>query len=80
MRWYSSARPPEKVRRRSEGFRRHSVIPSQVVGQSKSEITGPALNPAASRLYFSSQRGPFNDGQSLGVTYEVSGPFSQILR
>jgi hypothetical protein len=52
----------------------------QVEGQSKSEITGPALNPAGSRLYFSSQRGPFNDGQSLGVTYEVSGPFSEILR
>lgn len=52
----------------------------QVEGQSKSEITGPALNPAGTRLYFSSQRGPFNDGQSLGVTYEVSGPFSAILR
>lgn len=51
----------------------------QVDGQSKSEITGPALNPAGTRLYFSSQRGPFNDGQSLGVTYEVAGPFSQIL-
>lgn len=52
----------------------------QVDGQSKSEITGPALNPAGTRLYFSSQRGPLNDGKSLGVTYEVAGPFSQILR
>jgi secreted PhoX family phosphatase len=52
----------------------------QVEGQSKSEITGPALNPAGNRLYFSSQRGPLNDGPSLGVTYEVSGPFAQILR
>lgn len=52
----------------------------QVDRQSKSEITGPALDPAGTRLYFSSQRGPFNDGQSLGVTYEVTGPFSQILR
>lgn len=52
----------------------------QVDGQSQSEITGPALNPAGTRLYFSSQRGPFNDGQSLGVTYEVAGPFTSILR
>jgi uncharacterized protein len=52
----------------------------QVEGQSKSEITGPAFNPAGNRLYFSSQRGPLNDGQSKGVTYEVSGPFSQILQ
>ena len=33
-----------------------------------SEITGPALSPDGSRLYFSSQRSP-------GVTYEVTGPF-----
>lgn len=52
----------------------------QVEGQSKSEITGPAFNPAGTRLYFSSQRGPFDNGQSLGVTYEVSGPFSAVLR
>jgi uncharacterized protein len=52
----------------------------QVDGQSRSEITGPALNPAGTRLYFSSQRGPFNDGQSLGVTYEVSGPFASLLQ
>jgi secreted PhoX family phosphatase len=51
----------------------------QVDGQSQSEITGPALNPSGTRLYFSSQRGPFNDGQSLGVTYEISGPFARIL-
>jgi uncharacterized protein len=51
----------------------------QVDGQSRSELTGPAFNPAGNRLYFSSQRGPFNDGQALGITYEVSGPFQQLL-
>jgi len=40
----------------------------QVVGQSGSEITGPALSPDGRRLYFSSQRLP-------GTTYEVEGPF-----
>jgi secreted PhoX family phosphatase len=34
-----------------------------------SEITGPALSPDGSRLYFSSQRHP-------GETFEVSGPFN----
>jgi len=53
----------------------------QVVGQDSSEITGPAFNPAGDRLYFSSQRGPFPliDGQAFGATYEVSGPFQQLL-
>ncbi len=40
----------------------------QVMGQSGSEITGPALSPDGRRLYFSSQRNP-------GTTYEVEGPF-----
>ena len=35
---------------------------------SGTEITGPALTPDGSRLYFSSQRNP-------GRTFEVSGPF-----
>ena len=35
-----------------------------------SEITGPALDPAGERLYFSSQR-----SFERGVTYEVRGPF-----
>ena len=39
-----------------------------------SELTGPALNPAGDRFYFSSQRG-FRDG----VTYEVRGPFRGAL-
>ncbi len=40
----------------------------QVMNQSNSEITGPALSPNGRRLYFSSQRDP-------GTTYEVEGPF-----
>ena len=43
----------------------------RLVGVSGTEITGPALSPDASRLYFSSQRNP-------GKTFEVSGPFVQI--
>jgi hypothetical protein len=41
----------------------------QVTGVLGSEITGPALDPSGTRLYFSSQRNP-------GVTYEVTGPFA----
>ena len=52
----------------------------QIEGQASSEITGPAFNPAEDRLYFSSQRGPYSDGQSFGVTYEVHGPFHELLR
>jgi secreted PhoX family phosphatase len=40
----------------------------RLVGVSGTEITGPALSPDGSRLYFSSQRNP-------GRTFEVSGPF-----
>jgi hypothetical protein len=60
-------------------FRSHGVT-ILAASATKSEITGPALNPAGTRLYFSSQRGPFNDGQSLGVTYEIAGPFARILQ
>lgn len=51
----------------------------QVEGQRQSEIAGPALNPVGDRLYFSSQRGPYADGQSFGITYEIRGPFSDLL-
>lgn len=53
----------------------------QIVGQDSSEITGPAFSPDHSRLYFSSQRGSevFGGGSGLGITYEVTGPFSEIL-
>ena len=40
----------------------------RLVGVAGTEITGPALSPDGSRLYFSSQRNP-------GKTFEVSGPF-----
>lgn len=44
----------------------------QVMDQPFSEITGPALSPDGSRLYFSSQR--------PGTTYEVEGPFLALGR
>lgn len=57
------------------------ITPEEVVapflrlsGHGSSEITGPALNPAGNRLYFSSQRGT-SGSSSGGVTFEVSGPF-----
>jgi hypothetical protein len=44
----------------------------QIVGQTGSEITGPAFDPSGTRLYFSSQRA---GGLSGGITYEITGPF-----
>jgi secreted PhoX family phosphatase len=56
------------------------ITPDRVVarfleleGHDRSEITGPAFNPAGDRLYFSSQRGVNNEG--IGMTFEVHGPF-----
>jgi secreted PhoX family phosphatase len=46
----------------------------QIVGQNRSEITGPAFSPDGSRLYFSSQRGASGKSED-GVTYEITGPF-----
>ena len=52
-----------------------NVVPVlQVTGQTGTEITGPALSPDGTRLYFSSQRAPGPVGNH-GVTYEVTGPF-----
>lgn len=50
----------------------------RIDGQSSSEITGVAFNPAGNRLYFSSQRGTGNSTTGSltgGITYEVTGPF-----
>ena len=47
----------------------------QVVGQNGSEVTGPAISPDGSRLYFSSQRGQGGDFFMSGITFEVSGDF-----
>jgi secreted PhoX family phosphatase len=41
----------------------------KLTGTSGTEITGPALSPDRTRLYFSSQRNP-------GITYEVTGPYA----
>jgi secreted PhoX family phosphatase len=52
----------------------------QVPGQDISEIAGPCFSPDGQRLYFSSQRGPVGSaGLPLGITYEVTGPFDELL-
>lgn len=43
----------------------------QIMGQNRSEITGPAFSPDHKRLYFNSQRGRNGNG----ITYEITGPF-----
>jgi secreted PhoX family phosphatase len=48
--------------------------------QDHSEITGPCFSPDGQRLYFSSQRAQTGDlGLPLGITYEVTGPFDELL-
>jgi secreted PhoX family phosphatase len=52
----------------------------QVLGHQGSEVTGPRFSPDGSRLYFSSQRGGAGPtGAPFGVTYEVSGPWDDVL-
>lgn len=52
----------------------------QIVDQDQSEITGPAFSPDGERLYFSSQRGSrIFGGRGFGLTYEITGPFAEIL-
>jgi secreted PhoX family phosphatase len=45
----------------------------RLVGHEGSEVTGPAMSPDGTRLYFSSQRGV--GGGGTGMTFEVTGPF-----
>jgi secreted PhoX family phosphatase len=55
-----------------------SVI--RLPGQDGSEVTGPCFSPDGQRLYFSSQRAAVGKlGLPLGVTYEVTGPFDDLL-
>ncbi len=52
----------------------------RIVGHPGSEVTGPTFSPDGQRLYFSSQRGPVGPLRTmLGVTYEVTGPFDDLL-
>ncbi|SMF64240.1 alkaline phosphatase PhoX [Pseudobacteriovorax antillogorgiicola] len=44
----------------------------QIVNESYSEITGPAITPSGDRMYFSSQRG---GTRRDGATYEILGKF-----
>lgn len=57
----------------------NSVVPvMQIVGHKLSEVTGPAFDPSGNRLYFSSQRGESGIAEtSIGVTYEITGPFNE---
>lgn len=49
-------------------------------GQDISEMAGPCFSPDGQRLYFSSQRGPAGGlGLPFGVTYEVRGPWDELL-
>jgi hypothetical protein len=52
----------------------------RIPGHENSEVAGPCFSPDGQRLYFSSQRGPDGVlGLPTGVTYEVTGPFDELL-
>jgi hypothetical protein len=54
----------------------NAIIPIlQIMGHTGSEVTGIALDPSRTRLYFSSQRGTTSDAFMGGYTFEVTGPF-----
>jgi uncharacterized protein len=55
---------------RSDGT---SQVVMRLMGHGGSEITGPALSPDGSRLYFSSQRGTTSQSED-GVTFELMLP------
>jgi len=53
---------------------------ARIVDHPNSEVTGPTFSPDGQRLYFSSQRGPAGPMRPmLGVTFEVTGPFDELL-
>ena len=57
-----------------------TVAVVRIPGQDGSEVTGPCFSPDGQRLYFSSQRGPVGVlNAPLGITYEVTGPFDELL-
>lgn len=52
----------------------------RIAGHPNSEVTGPTFSPDGQRLYFSSQRGPAGPMRfAVGVTFEVTGPFDDLL-
>lgn len=52
----------------------------QLPGQDASEIAGPCFSPDGQRLYFSSQRALVGTpAVPSGITYEVTGPFDELL-
>jgi secreted PhoX family phosphatase len=59
----------------------NSVLPIiRVPNQDFSEICGPCFSPDGQRFYFSSQRAPAGPNRlPLGITYEVTGPFDELL-
>jgi len=50
----------------------------RLVGHDDSEITGPAVSPDGTRLYFSSQRGTAGKSEE-GITFEVMLPTKLVM-